>query len=359
MGKGLGAHLVRNEANHVDGTLLFDILNGKDPANGASATLEGLLDLAGDHGLIVLVHDALQKRNAAIPGDWNDVAADLALNSGVQVKAAAELSQAFSAAGVDAVFAKGLALALTVYERPALRPFVDIDVLIEPPSLNAAHAVLSSLGYELDPRSMSNPIECSYSRERLPGFPVRIDLHWSFTGDDGLQAPARIPIGEILSRTRETYGVRVPSSEDTLLLAAANMPRKAAQPLMLVADFAQLARQPLDWPACAERAHQWHVATGMWLGFELAAQHLLAPVNFAFMHSIEPSSARRNWLLDSLQGAQLWSTEKHRQPRYSILFKLRCLDSKWDELRALCALPKGVFRKLGFTKTWSQKQLGG
>jgi hypothetical protein len=127
-------------ANHLDGSLLFDILNGKGRANWTPGRVEALLDLAGDHGLIALVHDVLQKNNAEIPSDWNDVAEDLALNSSVQIKAAAELSAACAAANVEAVVAKGLALALTVYERPALRPFVYIDVLIEPPSFKGAHA---------------------------------------------------------------------------------------------------------------------------------------------------------------------------------------------------------------------------
>ncbi len=342
----------------LDGDMLFDILNGKNRSEWSSTRLDSLLTLAGDHGLIALVQDALQKWQFEIPGDWNDITVDLALNSSVHVKAAAELNIAFSAAQIDAVFAKGLALALTVYDRPALRPFVDIDVLIEPRSLKGADAVLRKLGYVLDSKSVTNPIECSYSRERLPGFPVQIDLHWSYTGDDGLQAPARIPISEILSRSKIVKDIRVPSDEDTLLLAAANMPRKAAQPLMLVADFAWIARKRLDWNTCVERATSWHVRTGMWLGFQLASMHLGATVDSDFMKRIEPSSARRDWLLNSLSGAQLWSCDKHRQQRYSIAFKLKCLDSTLDELRAICALPKGLLRKFGLSKTWSQKQLG-
>ncbi|MEI6233016.1 MAG: nucleotidyltransferase family protein [Planctomycetota bacterium] len=341
-----------------DVSLLFDILNDFPGANYSPERLEPLLTLAGDHGLIALVHDALQKHHAIIPDEWNDIAMDLALNAGVHVKAAAELSAAFQAARVDAVFAKGLALALTVYARPALRPFVDLDVLIEPAALKAADEVLRAHGYERDPKSLSNPIECSYARERLPGFPVQIDLHWSFTGDDGLQAPVRISICDILSRAQTVNGIRVPSAEDTLLLAAANMPRKAAQPLMLVADFAQLARQKLDWSAAADRAQSSHVRTGMWLGFTLASMHLKAPTNPDFMTRLEPSHARRDWLLNALSGQQLWSADKHRQWRYSFTFKLKCLDSSWDEFSALSALPKGLLRKLKLTKTWSQKQFG-
>ncbi|HLX63695.1 MAG TPA: nucleotidyltransferase family protein [Planctomycetota bacterium] len=340
-----------------DGSLLFDVFNGRRAEEWIAQRLDPLLDLAGDHGLIALVHDALQKQGAEISDEWNETAAELALNASVHVKAATELSAAFEVAKVDAVFAKGLALALTVYEKPALRPFVDIDVLIEPLSLKRADAVLREQGIALVAKSLKNPIECSYMREKLPGFPIHIDLHWSYTGDDGLQAPARVPIGEILSRTKIVNGIRVPSDEDTLLLAAGNMPRKAAQPLMLVVDFARMARMNLKWDAVRERATRWHVRTGLWLGLELARSLLNAPVNAEFLKSIEPARARREWLLNSLSGEQLWSTEKHKQRRYSFWFKLKCLDSTGDEVRAICALPKGIFRKLGLTRTWSQRQL--
>lgn len=345
-------------AKQQDGSLLFDILNGRDRANWTAERLDPLLDLAGEHGLISLVVDAMERHNAPVPDVWKDVAIDLALNSSVQIKAAAELSAAFRSARVDAVFAKGVALALTVYERPNLRAFVDVDVLIEPHSLKSAAKVLRELGYALIAKSLKNPIECSFTRERLPGFPVEIDLHWSFIGNDGLQAPARVPIGEILSRTKVVNEIRVPSDEDTLLLAAANMPRKAAQPLMLIADFAGIARKNLDWTAVAGCATPWHVRTSTWLGFELARALLNAPVSPDFLARIEPSNSRREWLLNALSGEQLWSTEKHLQRRYTIGFKLKCLDSRLDELRAICALPKGIFRKLGLTQTWSQKQLG-
>jgi hypothetical protein len=135
------------------------------------------------------------------------------------------------------------------------------------------------------------------------------------------------------------------------------MPRKAAQPLMLVADFARLSAKKLDWQSAIERAHNWHVRTGMWLGLELARQHLAAAVAPEHLEQLQPARARKNWLLNSLSGERLWSTEKHRQARYTFHFKLKCLDTKLDEARAICALSKGVFRKLGLSRTWSQKEL--
>ena len=363
--------MAASKAQIKDGSLLFQILKGENRERWTAEAVGPLLDLAGDHGLIAVVYDALKSERIfstqrhedtkaqRTAEDWKETAADLELNSAVQVKAAAELSAGFVAAGVEAVFAKGLALALTVYERPGLRAFVDMDVLIEPESLKGADAVLRKLGFGLDSKSLRNPIECSYSRERLPGFPVQIDLHWGFTGDDGLQAPVRVSIEEILSRAVTVKGIRVPALEDTMILAAANLPRKAAQPLMLVVDFAKLLScGELDWNAVYERAEKARVRTALWLGLKLAAMHLNAPVDAEFLKRVEPSEARAKWLLKALEGEQLWSVEKHRKWRYSMLFKLKCLDSAADERRAVAALPKGIIRKLGLSQTWSQRELG-
>ena len=340
----------------TDGALLLELLNGRRVAALSEARLERLLDLAGRHGLTALINEALAAQGMASDA-WRDVSADLELNSRVQLKAAAELSQALDAANVSAVVAKGVALALSVYANPGLRPFIDIDVLIAPETLKRADGVLRGLGYALDRKSVRNPIECSYTREKLPGFPVSIDLHWSYTGGDGLQAPARIPIGEILERARVLSGVRMPADEDNILLAAGNMPRKAAQPFMLVVDFAKLARLAVDWNLVRERAVRWHVRTGLWIGFELARAHLNAPVDAAFLKSIEPPRLRRNWLLNALRGELLWDSEKHTRAKYSIAFKLMCLDSNLDELRALCALPRGVLRKLKLSRTLAEEIL--
>lgn len=338
------------------GALLLDALKGAAIQRPDESRLEQMLELAGRHGLIALVYEAFKARGILLES-WREIVEDLALNSQVQLKAATELTRAFAGAGVNAVFAKGIALALSVYERPALRPFVDLDVLIEPESLKRADAVLRETGYLIVPKSLNNPIECSYRREKLPGFPVEIDLHWSYTGADGLQAPVRISIGKILERARMIHGVRVPDISDTVILAAGNMPRKAAQPAMLIVDFERMTRCEMDWKTIGAEAKSCHVSVGLWLGLELARDKLYAKVDAEFLRSIEPRRVRRDWLLKSLGNELLWDSTRHKQKRYSFWFKLYALDSAADEREALAALPKGMLRKLKLTKTHSQKEL--
>lgn len=49
--------------------------------------------------------------------------------------------------GIETLLLKGAALAIATYERPALRPFGDVDVLVSPDAAPRAHAVLERLGW--------------------------------------------------------------------------------------------------------------------------------------------------------------------------------------------------------------------
>jgi hypothetical protein len=246
------------------------------------------------------------------------------------------------------VFAKGVALALTVYDRPGVRTFTDLDVLILPSSLDEAHAALCHLGFA-PAGDMTNPIELSYVREKLPGFKVCVDLHWDFTSSDGLQAAVRVPVADIIRRKRIVGYVPVPADEDQLLLAAANFPRKSGEPLMLVVDFARLVRRPLDWAGVGERAAQSGLRTPLWLGLLLAEKLLAAPVPIVVRDTLRPPRWRARWLEESLSGERLWLSGKQSKWRYRILFKLLCLDSWWHVLKTCVALPKGLVRKLGLS----------
>jgi hypothetical protein len=294
-----------------------------------------------------MVQEALAKRALAFP-QWLSYAEDLEVAARLQLATAKEVAAEFAEREIEAVFAKGVALALTVYDRPGIRTFSDLDVLILPSSLSEAHAALCHLGFE-PAGDMANPMELSYVREKLPGFKVCVDLHWDFTGSDGFQAAVRVPIADILRRRRIVGYVPVPTDEDQLLLAAANLARKSAEPLMLVVDFARLVRRPVDWADVGERATQSGLRTPLWLGLVLAEKHLAAPVPAVVRDTLRPPQWRARWLEESLSGERLWLLDKQKQWRYRYLFKLLCLDSWWHVLKTCVALPKGVLRKLGLS----------
>jgi hypothetical protein len=329
----------------LSGDLLLAVLRGDPPSDLTEEDMEPLFDLAGDHGLIGMVHEALTTHGKCFT-EWKDFAVDLEIKTGVQLKAAAEIATALRERGVDALFVKGVALVLTVYGRGGVRDFSDMDVLISPERLRDAHEALVALGFALEEKE-PNPIEVSYVREKLPGHPVCVDLHCAFTAADGFQAPVNIPLPELFARARTVEGVPVPSYEDSLLLAAANLARKSAEPFMLVVDFARLTDRRPEWGSVTSRARAWGLRTPLWLGLSLAQRCLGAPVPESVLAELKPPPWRARRLERLLDGDRLWLSDKQQQWRYRVLFKLLCLDDNKQILRALLALPKGALRKRG------------
>lgn len=68
----------------------------------------------------------------------------------VYEKFLANLDQLFWAAGIEYRLFKGPVLAYELYEFPYQRPFGDLDILIQPESLEKVHTILGELGCELD-----------------------------------------------------------------------------------------------------------------------------------------------------------------------------------------------------------------
>jgi hypothetical protein len=93
-----------------------------------------------------------------------------------------EIRSGLDAAGVPAVFLKGVALAEQVYPRPATRPTSDIDIWIRPDDLTVAIDALSRRGFATPARHSEasdpqGPTPMTYLETRVAGGPVLLDLH--------------------------------------------------------------------------------------------------------------------------------------------------------------------------------------
>ncbi len=263
-----------------------------------------------------------------------------------QMAAAREIAAAFDQARVPCVFVKGVAMALTVYDSLALRPFGDIDIIVHADRLADSKRVLASCGFKDEPADPPNPMELDFVRkEPETGVELWIDLHWDFTARDGLQAAVRVPIAELLTRSKRVEGVPVPRCEDSLLLAAANVVRNGVDRLILVMDFARLSGR-VDWSVVLKRAAEWRLKSSLWVGLSLAVEHFGARVPKHVMDEIEPPSWRRAWLRKLLAREEVWRPGHEMQPRYRYIFKLLCLDGWRDVVTTGVAIPKALARKL-------------
>ncbi len=85
---------------------------------------------------------------------------------------------ALHAEGIQTLLLKGAALALTTYERPGLRPFGDVDVLVRPDAAAAARACLERCGWAPFRRLAPSVLAGLHGLGYTNAHGVDLDLHW-------------------------------------------------------------------------------------------------------------------------------------------------------------------------------------
>ncbi len=132
--------------------------------------------------LLPLVEDGLRREDAAadLPDRsmLRDAFADAERAHHDRVAWVGPLIDMLDEVGVESIVLKGLPLALTYYAAPALRPMVDVDILIRPRDIDTTMRTLEAAGWA--PRA---PLPQNHVRRRrevdLRGSAgEKLDLHW-------------------------------------------------------------------------------------------------------------------------------------------------------------------------------------
>ena len=171
-----------------------------------------------------------------------------------------ELSDAFDRAGIEYVVLKGAALAETVYSRPDLRPYGDVDVLVRPRDFGDALELLERDGavrfeanWELMRHQMRGEVNLLTPRG------VTVDLHWSLLHDTAERAAfPRIDDGFVDRACRQEIAGRklvVPDPTDHLLYLCLHACLEGCYRLSWLQDIRLAAtRLPVDWDVLRARA---------------------------------------------------------------------------------------------------------
>jgi hypothetical protein len=85
---------------------------------------------------------------------------------------------ALAAAGVRFILLKGVALALTVYDVPGVRPMGDVDLLIEPAEAARARRILADLGWVPLRRTSERDLPLGHGIDLRRPPHGALDLHW-------------------------------------------------------------------------------------------------------------------------------------------------------------------------------------
>jgi hypothetical protein len=260
-----------------------------------SAALDGSRLPDGRGRLLPLVHETLSRTATVDPRLRELAQARLRRWSVVRslTSMAAPVLTDFIDDGLDPIVLKGAALA-DVYASPALRPMVDVDVLIRPIDLPRAVGILQRHGFTSD-HDVLNPAKsaCLHSAAFMPAEGGGIDLHWmaspqlppAGTARAQWRRPWYAQLGDDefrLRARRTTFGeieVRAPAITDLLLLVVLHGVRfGAADDTRWAVDAAMIVRHrpdDVDWDLFVEQARRRRVGRVTAAALEHLAGHVM------------------------------------------------------------------------------------
>jgi len=189
-----------------------------------------------------------------------------------------KLAKLFDVNGITMVPYKGPILAQQVYGNLALRPFIDIDLLIRKEDFTRVKKLLLAEGYEsLYHRSTAEEefrllSDCEYHVVN-PSNCVVVEIHWGVWEESVFPTQA---VTDVLQRSQRSsfLGVNVLtlSPEDSLVFGCMHLAKHWWSELRLICDVAELIRAhpQTDWTKVVEIADELHCKRLLYLGISLA-----------------------------------------------------------------------------------------
>lgn len=195
---------------------------------------------------------------------------------------AAAVAKALSQAGIVGGVVKGPILTATLYPRPELRWYADLDVLVAPKYFAAALASLEGAGFRLYDVGwrLLHAAQAGEIHLIAPAGSV-VDLHWSLIGNPRLREHMRLSVEDLLQPGRDVNvggtAVRTLSRIDTLVHVAVHAAGSGADRLGWLVDVVQAARG-IEARNAADRAREWGLPAAFGTAFCRAARCLRQPM---------------------------------------------------------------------------------
>jgi hypothetical protein len=279
------------------------------------ADWDRVIAVARQHDLAPTLHARLKERGLTPPSAAAERLRRLYLFSAARnIRLFQELGailRALGAADIPVIVLKGASLAESVYGNIALRPMVDVDLLVKPDDMPRALGVLQAIGYA--PQHSFDPVAEQAAFCHMPplykaGGPM-LELHWTiaaafyhvrFTRDDLEQLWARATPATIGGES-----VLVLEPTDLLLhlcVHASILHRFDGPGLRWFVDLARVIgqyRDAVDWEQFTARANRWGAANGVRLALQLAKEWTSAAVPASALQALQATPldhATMNWV---------------------------------------------------------------
>jgi hypothetical protein len=247
-----------------------------------------LLELAEEHGMLGILATRLQEINfAEVPVDAREkLQARMRAQHLFTLSMTAELFRIlddFNQVGIETILVKGPLVSLLAYNDPAVRSYVDLDLLVRHRQILAATQRMMDLSFEPDiPLGVieTGKVPGEYLFKR-PGTRQIVELHTERTFR---YYPRPMPLEDLFARQRCVFldGQMVPALrlEDEFILNSIHGAKHFWERLMWVADIAAIvARHPgMDWNLLRHYASQVGAERMIHVALQLAETLLHVPI---------------------------------------------------------------------------------
>ena len=345
---------------------LIDLLAGRKATveRIAAAEWTGVIAAAQKHAVAPVLHIRVRERGLLLPPAAAGQLRQLHLNSlarNMRMFHARDLIlRALTAANIPVVPFKGAHLATKVYGDIALRSMGDIDLWVPRPQLDAARAVLQTLGYASRsrverPQALQDALtgETQYLKPDAP----MVELHWNVFPGEWLRHTARADEQIIWQRTQPLDGdlIRQLSPEDAVIqlcvhLAVNHQMSRAGLRTLLDLEFARRVWR-IDWQVVGRRSRTWRVSCATWLVLKIFAELFGDPDRQLPLSELAPSALRRFALGRLVSARRLMQGPRLSDGPVRFLLLLLLVDRPVD---ALTLLWRGLFPD----STWLRLRYG-
>ncbi len=243
-------------------------------------------------GLVAVVYDRLRWHARDVPEDvleWLRVQYfQLLVRHRCLRDELIQVTTALASRGLSVLLFKGPALDEVTAGAP-VRPFSDLDIMVQRGELQAAAGVLEQLGYS--PAGGNHPFHLRLVR-RDGMFPVMVEVHFDLFDPQRAYFPDLEAIWRRSVHSEVFRSCLVPELTDHMLLVAMQLPQHHWSP-RLVVDIGRMVfhrRDQIDWEALAVRARAWGMRSVCGAALYLAASLLDVPLPAAARAFAQPDN---------------------------------------------------------------------
>ena len=265
---------------------------------------ELVLELAEEHSVLGVVTARLRESSHwGMPEDaWEKLQGSLRTQQLFTLSMTAELFRildAFEKKGIETILVKGPVVSFLAYGDPAVRSYVDLDLIVRDAAILPASRILTTLGFEAEvPEAaiLAGKIPGEYLFTR-PGAQQIVELH---TEKTFRYYPRSMRIEDLFSRQRRLplEGREVPALclEDELVLNCIHGAKHFWERLMWPADIAAIvARHPeIAWERVLRASREVGAERMMNVGLLLAESLLGVPMPAAMAKNTHADSVARD-----------------------------------------------------------------